>query len=92
VAEDGRGQKAIVGLISPTTMPFCAGCRRLRLTTEGILIGCLARDEGIALAPLLRAEPAADIAGITAAIERALGAKRHGSEFIQPRAMAGIGG
>ncbi|HSW50209.1 MAG TPA: hypothetical protein VLH09_08545, partial [Bryobacteraceae bacterium] len=90
-AEDGRGQRAVIGLISPTTLPFCAGCRRLRLTTEGVLIGCLARNEGIPLAPLLRSEPA-DIEGIVTAMERALDTKRHDSEFAQPRAMVGIGG
>ncbi|MFB3776592.1 MAG: GTP 3',8-cyclase MoaA [Bryobacteraceae bacterium] len=92
VAEDGSGRRAIVGLISPTTMPFCAGCRRLRLTTEGVLIGCLGRNEGVPLAPLLRAHPGPDVPALTAAIERALDTKRHGSEFVQPRAMVGIGG
>ena len=92
VAEDGDGQRAIVGLISPTSVPFCHGCRRLRLTAAGVLIGCLARDEGIPLAPLLRRKPEADLAGLRAAIERALDTKRQDGEFAQPRAMVGIGG
>jgi GTP 3',8-cyclase len=92
VAEDGNGQRAIVGLISPTSAPFCNGCRRLRLTAAGVLIGCLARDEGIPLAPLLRRKPGADLAGLRAAIERALETKRRDGEFAQPRAMVGIGG
>jgi cyclic pyranopterin phosphate synthase len=92
VAEDGRGPEAIVGLISPYSEPFCAGCRRLRLTATGELIGCLARPGGIPLAPLLRGGAETDAEAIGAAVEQALGMKRRNGEFIQPRVMVGIGG
>jgi cyclic pyranopterin phosphate synthase len=81
-----------VGFISPYSEPFCAGCRRLRLTATGVLIGCLARDGGIPLAPLLRGGRLGDHAAVTAAVERALEMKRQNGEYIQPRAMVGIGG
>lgn len=92
VATDGRGGSTIVGFISPYSEPFCAGCRRLRLTATGVLIGCLARAEGVPLAPLLRANSDRDRSAMMAAVDQALGMKRRNGEFIQPRAMVGIGG
>ncbi len=92
VAEDSAGRQAVVGFISPSSEPFCNGCRRLRLTSAGVLIGCLARDEGIPLAPLLRRAGGTDVAGLVAAIERALATKRRDGQFAQPRPMVGIGG
>jgi cyclic pyranopterin phosphate synthase len=90
-AEDDRGQTAIVGFISPYSEPFCAGCWRLRLTAAGVLIGCLARSGGIPLASLLRASKP-DVDALGEAVEEALSMKRQNGEFIQPRAMVGIGG
>jgi len=91
VAADGRGRSTIIGFISPYSEPFCAGCRRLRLTATGVLIGCLARSGGVPLAPLLRGG-ATDGEAVAAAVEQAFGMKRRNGEFIQPRAMVGIGG
>ncbi len=71
---------------------ICAGCRRLRLTATGVLIGCLARSEGIPLAPLLRGNRDIDGEAMAAAVEQALGMKRRNGVFIQPQAMVGIGG
>lgn len=91
VAEDNRGRTAIVGFISPYSEPFCAGCWRLRLTATGVLIGCLARSGGIPLASLLRSSKP-NVDALDAAVEEALRMKRRNGEFIQPRAMVGIGG
>jgi cyclic pyranopterin phosphate synthase len=85
VAEDGRGGRAIAGFISPSSEPFCAGCRRLRLTASGMLIGCLARPEGISLL-------SCSGEALAAAVESALAMKRRDAAFIQPWAMVGIGG
>jgi cyclic pyranopterin phosphate synthase len=85
VADDGRGGRAIVGFISPSSEPFCAGCRRLRLTAAGLLIGCLARPGGIPIVGL------SDEA-LPTAVEHALGMKRRDATFLQPSAMVGIGG
>ena len=92
IAEHRSGRRAIVGFISPYSEPFCAGCRRLRLTCTGVLVGCLARAQGIPLGPLLRGERRADDAALIAAVEGALEMKRRDGEFIQPRAMVGLGG
>lgn len=93
IVRDGMGRSATAGFISPYSEPFCVGCRRLRLTATGLLIGCLARAEGIPLAPLLRGDRGVD--GMTpfiAATKAALDMKRRNGSFIQPRAMMGIGG
>jgi cyclic pyranopterin phosphate synthase len=91
VAGNGRGQTAIVGFISPSSEPFCAGCRRLRLTATGVLIGCLARADGVPLAPLVRGAQL-NTEALCAAVDQARGMKRQDGEFLQPRAMLGIGG
>jgi cyclic pyranopterin phosphate synthase len=92
MAVDGLGRRAVVGFISPSSEPFCGACARLRLTATGVLIGCLARDEGVPLAPLLRAGSAPDVEALDGAIQRALSMKRRDGAFAQPRAMVGIGG
>lgn len=49
---DGTGT---VGFILPRTRPFCGGCTRLRLTSDGTLLPCLFSREGIPLREALRA-------------------------------------
>ena len=92
VAEDHSGRWTTIGFISPSSQPFCAGCRRLRLTATGVLLGCLARPTGIPIAPLLRSGSELDAEALAAAVEEALGMKRLDGEFVQPQAMVGIGG
>jgi len=48
---DGSGE---IGLISSVTRPFCGGCTRARLSTEGRLYTCLFATEGKDLRALLR--------------------------------------
>ena len=43
-----------IGFISPVSDPFCQGCNRLRLTSQGELRGCLADGAAVPLRPLLR--------------------------------------
>jgi len=43
-----------IGLISSVTSPFCAGCTRARVSTEGRLYTCLFASEGWDLRALLR--------------------------------------
>lgn len=92
VAEDHSGRWTTIGFISPSSQPFCAGCRRLRLTATGVVLGCLARPTGIPIAPLLRSESEMDVEALVAAVEKALSMKRSDSQFEQPQAMVGIGG
>ena len=51
VYEDGEGE---IGLISSVTQPFCGGCTRLRLSSEGKLYTCLFGTEGHDIRPMLR--------------------------------------
>jgi cyclic pyranopterin phosphate synthase len=92
VARHRSGRSAIAGFISPYSEPFCLGCRRLRLTSTGVLIGCLARAEGIPLVPLLRGDPEMNGTALIAAAKGALDLKRRNGAFTQPRAMVRIGG
>ena len=54
IAEDAQGRTARVGFISPESQPFCAACRRLRLTSDGRLLSCLMHSSGPDLRPFLR--------------------------------------
>ena len=43
------GAKGTVGLISPMSHDFCADCRRIRVTADGKLKGCLHSREELSL-------------------------------------------
>jgi len=81
--------KGTVGFISACSSPFCRGCTRLRVTADGRLLGCLARQAGHDVRALLRC---ADSAAIEQLVCRALGEKRSDLTFAQHAAMASIGG
>lgn len=81
-----------VGFISPSSHPFCAGCRRLRLTADGRLLGCLGRREHVRLLSLLR-EPGAEAdQRIASALHVALGCKRGAGVFAVAMPMSTVGG
>ncbi len=46
-AADGSGRK--VGFITGSTDTYCAGCDRLRVTSEGKMRPCLATDDGVGI-------------------------------------------
>lgn len=48
---DGGGE---IGVIASVTRPFCRGCSRLRLSSEGALYTCLFAEDGHDLRALLR--------------------------------------
>ncbi|HEV2317221.1 MAG TPA: GTP 3',8-cyclase MoaA [Thermoplasmata archaeon] len=72
---DSGGRPATVEVVQPVANPdFCMACHRLRLTSNGLLKGCLMTNEGlIDLRPALRAAdgPAAQ-AELVDAFERAV--------------------
>jgi cyclic pyranopterin phosphate synthase len=90
-----------VGIIASVTEPFCADCRRTRITAEGKIMSCLFSREEFDLLGLLRQG-----AGDEALAERWQDAmwvkpKAHGmdhtglgaADFVQPdRSMSAIGG
>jgi cyclic pyranopterin phosphate synthase len=53
---DGAGE---IGVIASVSEPFCGQCQRARLSADGRLLTCLFAADGVALKPLLRAEPRA---------------------------------
>jgi cyclic pyranopterin phosphate synthase len=50
--EDGQGE---VGFISSVTQPFCGGCSRARLSSDGIFYTCLFAQSGVDLRGPMRA-------------------------------------
>lgn len=49
--QDGRGE---IGIIASVTMPFCAGCGRIRLSADGRLYTCLFATAGRDVKSVLR--------------------------------------
>lgn len=91
-AADKSGIAGIVGVIASESSPFCGGCTRLRLTSTGELITCLARGKGIMIRELLRST--APDAGRTLRnmVAAELAGKRRRTSFETPRPMAAVGG
>jgi cyclic pyranopterin phosphate synthase len=92
IAVDRDGQEGIIGFISPTTQPFCTGCRRLRLTSTGRIISCLARGDERDIRDLLllpAPEAAQTLRETVAAI---LESKTGRCAFQTSRPMAAVGG
>jgi GTP 3',8-cyclase len=83
------GLRGVVGFIAPCSEPFCDGCTRLRLTSDGRMIGCLAREDGLDVRNFLRD---GDTEAICRSARQVLGGKRADSRFEQPTVMAAIGG
>ena len=92
IAQDTTGKTGIIGLISPVTAPFCEGCRRLRLTSDSRLIGCLALKNAIDIRFLIRDENSNDTALFNGIINTALKSKRTSLRFETNESMAEIGG
>ena len=91
-ARDMDGKTGIIGFISPYTAPFCGGCRRLRLTSDGRLMGCLALNNAYDIRPLLRSESAGAQSELIRIIDTALKHKRNSLRFETNESMAVIGG
>jgi cyclic pyranopterin phosphate synthase len=89
-----RGEKTggIVGFISPCSDSFCSGCRRLRLTAEGRLLGCLAQPDSVDIRAALHAAGPERDALLSAAVETALALKRNGRRFAAQGPMIAVGG
>ena len=87
-----------VGLITPLTNNFCAGCNRVRVTATGQLYACLGGAEQVDLRAALRSEAPDD--NLAAALDEAMRIKpeRHhfqierGAAPAQPRHMSLTGG
>jgi len=72
-----------LGFITPMTHNFCESCNRVRITCTGTLHTCLGQEDASDLRKPLRAS--ADNALLAAAIDRAIGLKPKGHDFIIDR-------
>ncbi len=89
---DAQGRETTIGFISPLSEPFCDSCRRLRLTADGRLIGCLLRGATLDLRPAMRAAIGGDPEPLRAVLGRAFRVKRHGDFAPCFRSMSAVGG
>jgi cyclic pyranopterin phosphate synthase len=72
-----------LGFITPMTHNFCESCNRVRITCTGTLHTCLGHEDSSDLRKPLRAS--ADDGLLGAAIDRAIGLKPKGHDFIIDR-------
>jgi cyclic pyranopterin phosphate synthase len=79
----------VVGFITPVSEPFCSGCDRLRLDSQGRLFGCLRSDHRTDLGPWLLTK---DDASVVEAFRSMLGCKAGLSKHWMKRHMVAIGG
>jgi len=79
VAETG----GVLGFITPMSHNFCESCNRVRLTATGQLFMCLGQDDQVNLRDAMRDE---GMAGLDAALDRAMLLKPKGHDFVIDRA------
>jgi GTP 3',8-cyclase len=72
-----------LGFITPMTHNFCETCNRVRITCTGTLHTCLGHEDASDLRKPLRASPDNNL--LSAAIDRAIGLKPKGHDFIIDR-------
>lgn len=92
LAADSQGRRGTIGFIAPETQPFCLGCSRMRLTSTGQIIACLARGESQDVRELLCDDSPAAGRALAAAVAGELGNKRTGAGFLSSRPMVSVGG
>ncbi|HUH77327.1 MAG TPA: GTP 3',8-cyclase MoaA, partial [Devosia sp.] len=73
---------ARLGLISPLTENFCAGCNRVRLTVEGRLFMCLGQEDQVNLRDALRD---GGLEALDAQMDLAMILKPKGHDFVLDR-------
>ncbi|WP_077489194.1 GTP 3',8-cyclase MoaA [Sinomonas mesophila] len=91
----------IVGIIASVTEPFCADCKRTRITAEGKVMSCLFSHDEVDLRPFLRSDAGDEAVASLWQDAMWLKPKAHGmdhtglgaQDFVQPdRSMSAIGG
>jgi cyclic pyranopterin phosphate synthase len=75
VAETGTR----IGLITPLSNNFCAGCNRIRISATGTVYGCLGHDQKVELRDIVRA---GGEAALDEALERLLAGKPLRHAFV----------
>ena len=69
-----------LGFITPLTHNFCEACNRVRITCTGTIHTCLGQEDALDLRRPLRTSADDDL--VSAAIDRAIGTKPKGHDFI----------
>jgi len=91
--ETPKGISTTCGFISPTSQPFCDGCRRMRITSDGWLYGCLARNIRHDLTPILQETGASHAIGHAGEIVEESFRSKNGEKYRQAvPSMSMIGG
>ena len=80
-----RGLGVRLGLITPLSRNFCAGCNRIRVAATGTVYGCLGHDQKVELRDLIRA---GGREAVDAALDRLLAGKPKGHDFRIGAAVA----
>ena len=80
------------GVIANESAPFCAGCNRLRLSSNGQLFGCLSNSKSYNLTPLLALPQAQAIVQLQQKLGLALGDKQPSRFSGEVTVMKFIGG
>lgn len=73
------GARGTLGFIAAVSGRFCGACNRVRVTSRGMLLPCLAAEEGFDLLPLLRA--GGDDSALEEALRGAVALKPSGHAF-----------
>ncbi len=76
------GLKARLGLITPLSENFCAGCNRMRLTCQGRIYMCLGHEDHVDLKLAFREQ---GVSGIDALLDQALALKPIAHDFSVAR-------
>lgn len=72
------GLKARLGLITPLSSNFCAGCNRIRVAATGTVFGCLGHDQKVELRDALRSGGGE---GVGSLLDELLAGKPKGHDF-----------
>lgn len=81
-----RETGGLLGFITPMSHNFCESCNRVRLTATGQLYLCLGQEDMVDLRGALRS---GGMAGLDAALDRAMRIKPRGHDFVLDRDHAG---
>ncbi len=80
------------GIIANETEPFCQGCNRLRLSSNGLLFGCLSNAKSYSLRELLTMQPELAMARLQRVLGLALADKQVSQFRGEVTVMKFIGG
>jgi cyclic pyranopterin phosphate synthase len=90
---DRSGRETTCGFIASVTQPFCSACRRIRITADGGLHGCLASNVRHDLRPVLQAgAPGESEKQLHAILRSAFGNKRTAGFTEAVESMCLVGG